>query len=279
MRKSLLVLLLWAPFATALLPPPGQRLDQPTQQAIQRFLLHNRILDSPQDLDNAPYIVAREGRARAGRQWRACARQGRPGPGPAKLWDLSPRQGSTPTPKRGELLGINADDIGTARFVMAGDLSTLAVQRVTQEVRPGDRLLRAAAAHGLAAGTCAKSAPFIEGNIIDIPKGVTQIGVLDAVTLNKGRRDGSGRGPIADRDQNRRHRPRPLTGAPTKLPDERAGTLLVFRTYEKLSYGLVLSASRPLAVMDRFETAASNAINSLLNKLPTELSTACSGQG
>ena len=25
---------------------------------------------------------------------------------------------------------------------------------------------------------------------IDIPKGVTQIGVLDAVTLNKGRRDG-----------------------------------------------------------------------------------------
>lgn len=47
MRKSLLVLLLWAPFAMALLPQPAQRLDQPTQQAIQRFLLHNRILDNP----------------------------------------------------------------------------------------------------------------------------------------------------------------------------------------------------------------------------------------
>jgi hypothetical protein len=46
-----------------------------------------------------------------------------------------------------------------------------------------------------------------------------------------------------------------LTGALTKLPDERAGTLQVFRTYEKLSYGLVLSASRSLAVLDRFETA------------------------
>jgi hypothetical protein len=46
MRKSLLVLLLWAPFAMALLPAPGQRLDQSTQQAIQRFLLHNRILDT-----------------------------------------------------------------------------------------------------------------------------------------------------------------------------------------------------------------------------------------
>jgi hypothetical protein len=45
-----------------------------------------------------------------------------------------------------------------------------------------------------------------------------------------------------------------LAGNQVKLPDERAGTLLVFRTYEKLSYGLVLTASRPLAVKDRFET-------------------------
>lgn len=60
MRKSLLVLLLWVPFAAALVPSPGQRLDLPTQQAIQRFLLHNRILDTPRDLDTAPYIVAAE---------------------------------------------------------------------------------------------------------------------------------------------------------------------------------------------------------------------------
>lgn len=46
-----------------------------------------------------------------------------------------------------------------------------------------------------------------------------------------------------------------LTGALVTLPDARAGTLLVFRTYEKLSYGLVLKASQPLAVQDRFETA------------------------
>ena len=49
MRKSLLVLLLWAPFSMALLPPPVQRLEQPTQQAIQRFLLHNRILDRSEE--------------------------------------------------------------------------------------------------------------------------------------------------------------------------------------------------------------------------------------
>ncbi|MGB3123633.1 MAG: peptidoglycan-binding protein [Pseudomonas sp.] len=254
MRKSLLVLLLWAPFAVALLPQPGQRLDQPSQQAIQRFLLHNRILDNPQDLDRALYIVSAEaGRVLGAHGDRVHAR--------GNLDSAQPsygifRRGKTYTdPHTQELLGINADDIGTARFVMAGDLTTLAVQRVTQEVRPGDRLLRAETSTALSRLEASARAPVIEGHIIDIPRGVTQIGVLDAVTLNKGRRDGLVEGQLLTviktgamvRDQ--------LTGAQTQLPDERAGTLLVFRTYEKLSYGLVLSASRSLAVMDRFETA------------------------
>jgi nucleoid-associated protein YgaU len=236
----------------ALLPQSGQRLDQATQQAIQRFLLHNRILDTPQDLDTAPYIVA----ADAGRVL------GSPGERVHARGNLDPTQPSYGIFRRGkvytdpqtqELLGINADDIGTARFVMAGDLTTLAVQRVTQEVRPGDRLLRAPLPVPLEP---AKSALFIAGKIIDIPKGVTQIGVLDAVTLNKGRRDGLVEGQLLAVIKAGATVRDPLTGAPTTLPDERGGTLLVFRTYEKLSYGLVLNASRPLAVMDRFETAA-----------------------
>lgn len=254
MRKSLLVLLLWAPFAMALLPQPVQRLDQLTQQAIQRFLLHNRILDSPRDLDNAPYIVAADaGRVLGANGERVYARG-----------DLEPsqpnygifRQGKVYTdPVTKELLGVNADDIGTARFVVAGDLTTLAVQRVTQEVRPGDRLLRAQSPVDPATLAVTPTAPFIEGQIIDIPKGVSQIGVLDAVTLNKGRRDGLVEGQLLSVIKTGATVRDSLTGAPTQLPDERAGTLLVFRTYEKLSYGLVLSASRPLAVMDRFETA------------------------
>ncbi len=185
MRKSLLVLLLWAPFSMALLPQPIQRLDPTTQHAIQRFLLHNRILDTPQDLDNAPYIVAADaGRVLGANGERVHARG-----------DLAPsqpnygifRRGKVYTdPQTRELLGINADDIGTARFVTAGDLTTLAVQRVTQEVRPGDRLLRAQTPVDPAAFAVTPATRFIKGQIIDIPKGVTQIGVLDAVTLNKG---------------------------------------------------------------------------------------------
>lgn len=254
MRKSLLVLLMWAPIATALVPQTGQRLEQATQQAIRHFLLHNRILDTPQDLDNAPYIVA----AAAGRVLGASGEHvhARGNLDPAQPDYGIFRRGKAYTdPQTQELLGINADDIGTARFVMAGDLSTLTVQRVTQEVRPGDRLLRAEPPAELASPEPSTPAPFIEGHIIDVPKGVTQIGVLDAVTLNKGRRDGLVEGQLLTVIKTGATVRDPLTGTPAQLPDEHAGMLLVFRTYEKLSYGLVLSASRSLTVMDRFETA------------------------
>ena len=254
MRKSLLVLLLWSPFSMALLPQPIQRLEQPTQQAIQRFLLHNRILDTPQDLDNAPYIVAAEAGRVLGANGERVHARGNLDPSQPHYGIF--RRGKVYTdPQTRELLGINADDIGTARFVTAGDLTTLAVQRITQEVRPGDRLLRAQPPADPTAFAVSPTTPFIEGQIIDIPKGVTQIGVLDAVTLNKGRRDGLVEGQLLSVIKTGAKVRDSLTGAPTKLPDERAGTLLVFRTYEKLSYGLVLNASRPLAVMDRFETA------------------------
>ncbi|MNR00852.1 hypothetical protein D3C85_1166400 [compost metagenome] len=42
-----------------------------------------------------------------------------------------------------------------------------------------------------------------------------------------------------------------VSGEQVKVPDERSGLLMVFRTYEKLSYGLVLNASHSLAVMDK----------------------------
>ncbi len=254
MRKSLLVLLLWAPFAMALIPQPGQRLDPTMQQAIRHFLLHNRILDSPQELDTAPYIVAAEAGRVLGANGERVHARGHLDPAQPSYGIF--RRGKAYTdPETQELLGINADDIGTARFLLAGDLTTLAVQRVTQEVRPGDRLLRAEPPIEQAKLEVPKPAPFIEGHILDIPKGVTQVGVLDAVTLNKGRRDGLAEGQLLTVIKTDATVRDALTGASTKLPDERAATLLVFRTYEKLSYGLVLSASRSLAVMDRFETA------------------------
>ena len=36
-----------------------------------------------------------------------------------------------------------------------------------------------------------------------------------------------------------------------QLPYERAGTLIVFKVYERISYGLVIGARAPMQVADR----------------------------
>ena len=84
-----------------------------------------------------------------------------------------------------------------------------------------------------------------------MPNGVTQIGQYDVVIINKGLRDGLEQGSVLtiyktgelvrDRIQNER----------VQLPDERAGMLMVFRPYDKLSYGIVLDASRQMEIMDK----------------------------
>ena len=43
----------------------------------------------------------------------------------------------------------------------------------------------------------------------------------------------------------------PVNGETIELPSERAGLLMVFQAYEKMSYGLVLQATRPLSVGDK----------------------------
>ena len=91
----------------------------------------------------------------------------------------------------------------------------------------------------------------MDGLILDVPRGVSEVGEFDVVTLNKGRRDGLSEGnvlAIYKTGETVRDR---ITGESVKVPDERSGLLMVFRTYDKLSYGLVLNATRSLAVQDK----------------------------
>ncbi|VVQ23814.1 hypothetical protein PS934_05564 [Pseudomonas fluorescens] len=270
MRKSLLALLLLASAGLAY----GQvqlREDIPTiklspqvrsspvteaipgiaLKSINSFLLSNRIVDKAEDFDKAPYIVAGNAeRVLSGAGDRIFAR-GHFDPAQPAYGIF--RQGKVYTdPQSKEILGINADDIGGGEVVATeGDVATLELQRTTQEVRIGDRLF--SGEEHMINSNFTPSAPShdINGLIIDVPRGVTQIGELDVVTLNKGLRDGLAEGnllAVMKTGETVRDR---ITGQPLKIPDERAGLLMVFRTYDKLSYGLVLSASRSLSVMDK----------------------------
>ncbi|MBA1275680.1 LysM peptidoglycan-binding domain-containing protein [Stutzerimonas azotifigens] len=220
-------------------------------EAINSFLLKNRIIDSPAEFQGAPYIVA-------GNAERVISGSGDRIYGRGQFQEGLPaygifRQGKTYTdPETKEFLGINADDVGGAEIVdVEGDIATLYLLRTNQEVRLGDRLFPTE--ERAVNSTFMPKAPEAEinGLILDVPRGVTQIGQFDVVTLNKGARDGLEEGHVlAVYKTGETVRDR-VTGEYVKIPDERAGLLMVFRAYDKLSYGLVLQATRSLSVMDK----------------------------
>lgn len=220
-------------------------------EAINAFLLSNRIIDDPKEFEGAPYIVAGNAeRVVSGAGDRVYARGNFSHEQPA--YGIF-RQGKTYLdPETKEFLGINADDIGGGEMVAdEGDIGTLQLTRSTQEVRLGDRLFPTE--ERAINSTFMPSAPDrdISGVILDVPRGVTQIGQFDVVTINKGKRDGLVEGNVlAVYKTGETVRDR-ITDEFIKVPDERAGLLMVFRTYDKLSYGLVLAATRQLAVLDK----------------------------
>ena len=231
--------------------PMAEAIPSIPLESINAFLLSNRIVDSVEDFKKAPYVLAGNAeRVLSGAGDRIYAR-GQFDP-QHSVYGIF-RQGKAYTDaKTKELLGINADDIGGGEIVSTdGDIATLALQRTTEEVRIGDRLF--VSEERPINSTFMPSAPSrpVEGLIIDVPRGVNQVAKYDVVTLNKGRRDGLIEGnvlAIYKTSETVRDR---ITGEQVKLPDERAGLLMVFRTYEKLSYGLVLNATRSLAVQDK----------------------------
>lgn len=220
-------------------------------EKINSFLLSNRIVDSDSEFSQAPYIVAGNAeRVVSGAGDRIYARGAFAGG--HEIYGLY-RQGKTYSdPQTKEVLGINADEIGTGEVVAEeGDIATLVLSRTTQEVRMGDRLLPTE--ERAISSTFVPGSPSseIDGLILDVPRGVTQVGQLDVVTLNKGRRDGLAEGNVlAVYKTGETVRDR-ITGESVKIPDERSGLLMVFRVYDKLSYGLVLNATRSLAVLDK----------------------------
>jgi nucleoid-associated protein YgaU len=220
-------------------------------EAINSFLLTNRIVDSAEEFEGKPYIVAGQAeRVVSGAGDRIYAR--------GSFEDDQPiygifRQGKVYTdPETKEFLGINADDIGSGEVVAEeGDIATLSLTRSTQEVRLGDRLFPTEERAINSIFMPSEPATEVEGVILDVPRGVARIGQFDVVTLNRGKIDGVNEGNVlAVYKTGETVRDR-ITGESVKIPDERSGLLMVFRSYEKLSYGLVLYATRDLAIMDK----------------------------
>lgn len=218
--------------------------------AIQQFLTRPRVV-AADELEEAPYVVElADEHLAAGGGYRIYARGIKDSDGIADYALV--RAGDTyRDPDSGEILGYEAVYIGDARIQSYGDPSTLKVDSANREILRGDRLLPVGGDLFLTSYMPHPPENKVSGRIIAVLDGVAQIGQYQVVVLNLGRQEDVDPGQVLAVYQNGEEIKDTVEGGSVKLPDEHAGEVLVFRVFERVSYALVMRATRSIHTLDK----------------------------
>jgi hypothetical protein len=233
-----------------------QSLDEaiPTipRQLIEAFLGKARVIEKD-ELDELPYVVAiREGHmmGAAGNDLYVRGDIG------AVDHEYSVVHVADPLrdPVDGDLVGYRALYVGDGAITRGGDPATLSLKASQREALTGDRLVANDLDGPLEFAPRPPPSP-IDGRIMAVFDGVYQIAQYQVVVINRGARDGLEPGHVLTVWQAgkkiRDSYDSGLLPKKVRLPDERTGVSMVFRTYDRISYALIMEATSEIHVLDK----------------------------
>jgi LysM repeat protein len=220
--------------------------------------LNEAVIFNSDELDKAPRVVAtQEGRVMVSRGETAYVRGDLSGARDFRLFrQLVPLL----DPLTKEVLGHEGRYVGTAELIKAGGTqgdaivpATLKVTSTRLEAVTGDRLSPVPQQELLAYVPHAP-AGNVEGRIVSVYGDGLQAGQNQVVTINRGQRDGMERGHVLALWRAGVKATDKVSGdkAALQLPDEKHGTLFVFRVFDRVSYALILTVQEPVRSGDRF---------------------------
>lgn len=152
-------------------------------------------------------------------------------------------------PDDNRLIGYQGLLVGEGRLTRGGDPATVALTDTAREAVMGDRLIPDTVDIPLNFFPRAPST-VVDGRIVSVVGGVTQIGQFQVVVINRGTNNGLSIGDVLSVFQTGEVVKDRIKGGKVKLPDEEAGTVMIFKAYDRISYGLVMEATQALHVLD-----------------------------
>jgi LysM repeat protein len=164
-------------------------------------------------------------------------------------------------PDDGKVIGYQGIYTATALVSRPGQITKAVLVDTARETLRGDKVMPVDTDVPL---NFMPTAPRrnVNGHIIAVVDGTVLIGQYQVVAINRGSRDGLANGNVLaiDRAGERVRdvyskgasltRPGASFAKKVQLPDERVGTLLVFKTFNRMSYALVVGASDTIQLQD-----------------------------
>jgi hypothetical protein len=238
----------------ARITPLSETVTSIPYEQIAAFLSKGLVLEKDQ-IEGLPYILATRDKhliAAAGND--IYVRGGEPAE-PGTRYSVVHVGDELVDPDTNEVVGYQGIYVGEGALARGGDPATVTLTETNREALRGDRLLPEGVDIPLNFFPKAPDTD-VEGRIISVVDGVSQIGQYMVVVLNRGARDGLAPGHVlavfqaGDVVTDRFGGGTMFSGEKVKLPDEEAGTVMVFKVYDRIAYGLVMEATSAIHELD-----------------------------
>ncbi|ANQ83191.1 LysM peptidoglycan-binding domain-containing protein [Azoarcus olearius] len=215
---------------------------------IDPFLTRPLIVDGARIANSATIVATETSRVYTGTGDTVFAKNVREG---VDSWQIYRPARALHDPVTQELLGYEAEYLGSARVTERGNPTTLEILNANEEIGVGDLMVPS---EPPSVFSYAPHAPeqAVEGRVVSIYRGVTETGRLHVVALGAGAQQGVERGHVLALYRNRGVAEyKDDQGRESfQLPEKRYGLVFVFRVFDRISYGLIMETDGQVSIGD-----------------------------
>ena len=136
---------------------------------------------------------------------------------------------------------------------MRGDPASVLVTKSVREILRDDRVLPLDNTHFERDFFPKPPSTEVRGEVVSLLDAISQVGQHQTIAVNLGLRDGVETGNVLNIHRIGKVVTDKSEEDPAfrvKLPDERIGTIMIIRSFEKMSYALIMEADSPVSSRD-----------------------------
>ena len=224
---------------------------------------------SKDEVKDAPYVVGIRDRHLVGANENEVYGRGLHSAQPESRFNILHVGDKLRDPDDGDVLGYMAYYAGTGEVIQADNrdgkedrdrLTHFRVVETGREILQGDKLFPAETDFGNAFVPSAPTDRDLDGQVIAVHDGVFVAGKYQVLALNRGKKHGLAPGnvvavfqrgeEIRDRYSGTSWRNLSTNYEKVQLPSERNASVMVFKVYDRMSYGLVMESTSSITVGD-----------------------------
>ncbi len=160
-------------------------------------------------------------------------------------------------PITNELLGYEALYVGESKLLLRGDPASVRVTNSEREILRDDRVMPMDNTNFERDFYPRPPNSDVSGEIVALLDAISKSGAFQTIAINLGNRDGVESGNILRIRRNGSVITDKTEVDPNfrvRLPDEKIGMAMVIRSFEKMSYALIMEADMPISLKDYVES-------------------------